>query len=120
MLMGELQSLPSSLREKQRYLVYEVIADEPVSFGAVVDAVWQESLSLLGERGVAEADLWIMKDMFDADLQRGGIRVRKDAVDAVRAALALITEIEEHPVTVHVLGVTGTMKSAREQYFGGT
>jgi ribonuclease P/MRP protein subunit POP5 len=117
MAMGDgLQPLPSSLRRKQRYVVFDLLSDEQHQLGAVVDAVWDAVLELLGERGAAEADPWILKDLFDADRQRGAIRVHKDSVTAVRAALALITLIDGTDTTVQVVGVTGTMDSAEEKY----
>lgn len=113
----ELQTLPSSLREKQRYIVFDIIADESAAFGNFVDAVWDTLLDFLGEKGAAEVDPWILKDLFDEDQQRGGIRVRKDYVEDVRAALALITEINGETATIQVISVTGTMDSARKKYF---
>lgn len=112
-----LQTLPSSLREKKRYILFEIFSDERHELGPVVGAVWDAVLDLLGEHGAAEADMWILKDLFDVEEQKGGIQVNKDAVEEVRAALALITEIGRTDATVHVLGVTGTMDSAREKYF---
>ncbi|MFB6076645.1 MAG: Rpp14/Pop5 family protein [Candidatus Nanohaloarchaea archaeon] len=114
--MGDLQTLPSSLRETQRYLVFEIIVDEPVAFGDVVETVWDAAVGFLGETGAASADPWVLQDMFDADLQRGAVRVRKDAVGEMRAALALVTEIGGRDAMIHVLGVTGTMDSARDKY----
>lgn len=115
--MSDLQTLPSSYREKQRYLVFDIIADEPPRFGPVVGTIWDAALDFLGEKGVADADIWVMKDQYDAEQGQGMLRVRKDAVDEVRAALALIQEIGADTVTVHVLGVTGTVNSARDKYF---
>lgn len=116
-MSDELQQLPSSLREKKRYIVFEVLSDREQELGAVVDAAWSAMIDLLGEKGTAEANPWILKDLFDPELQRGGIRVNKDCVEEVRAALALITEMGSTDVTVQVLGVTGTMDSARKKYF---
>ncbi len=111
-----LQTLPSSLREKQRYIIFEILSDDTPDLGAFVNTAWDTMLDLLGERGVAQAQPWILKDLYDVDQQKGGIRVHKDHVEDVRAALTLITEIDRTPVTVHVLGVTGTMDSAEEKY----
>lgn len=111
-----LQTLPSSLREKQRYIIFELLSEEQHELGAVVGAVWDTTLDLLGEKGAAEAQPWVLKDMFDEDAQKGGIRVHKDMVEEVRAALALITKINGTSTTVHVLGVTGTMDSAERKY----
>lgn len=117
-MVGDLQTLPSSLREKQRYIIFELITEADArTLGQVVDATWEAALDLLGETGVAEADPWVIKDLFDEERQRGGIRVHKDAVEEMRAALALITDIGGATATVYILGVTGTMDSARDKYF---
>lgn len=113
--MGDLKTLPSSLRETQRYIVFEVLSDRTPEFGDVVEEVWDEALDLLGQKGVAEADPWIIRDLYEDG--RGGIRVRKGEVEELRAALALITEIGGKDATVQVLGVTGTIDSARDKYF---
>ncbi len=115
-MSNDLQTLPSSLREKQRYIVFELLSDETHDLGAVVDAVWETTLNLLGEHGVAEAEPWVLKDLFDVEQQQGAIRVHKDHVPVVRASLALITRINGTDTTVHVLGVTGTMDSAERKY----
>lgn len=112
----DLQTLPSSLREKQRYIIFELISEKDHELGAVVEAVWDTVLDLIGEHGTAEANPWILKDLYDEEQQRGGIRVHKDHVEDVRAALALITKIGGVETTVHVLGVTGTMDSAEKKY----
>lgn len=111
-----LQPLPSSLRRKQRYVVFELLSADDHDLGSVVDAFWETMLDLIGEQGVAEADPWILKDLFDEEEQRGAIRVHKDSVAPVRAALALVTRVDGVDATVHVVGVTGTMDSAEEKY----
>lgn len=118
MTEDDLQMLPPTLRETHRYIVFEILSDGSVAFADCIDAIWDACLDLLGARGVADADPWVLKDLYDPAQQRGGIRVNKAAVEDVRAALALITEIDNTPVTFHVVGVTGTMDSARKQYFG--
>ncbi len=115
--MGELQTLPASLREKKRYIVFEVICERDREPGQVVDAVWDAILDVLGQNGAAAAAPWVLGDLFDAAQQRGGIKVNKDAVEEVRAALAMVQAVGGEEATVQVLGVTGTMDSAREKYF---
>lgn len=115
--MAELQPLPKSLREKKRYIVFEVLCERDREMGQVVDAVWDALLDFLGQEGVARASPWIMGDMFDREKQRGSVKVNKDEVEEVRAALALVQDIGGEEAALHVLGVTGTMASAREKYF---
>lgn len=115
--MGELQPAPKSLREKKRYIVFEVLCDRDREVGQVVDAVWGAVLEFLGQEGAAKADPWVLGDLFDAEKQIGGVKVNKDEVEEVRAALALVQDIGGEESALQVLGVTGTMDSAREKYF---
>lgn len=115
--MSDLQTLPSSLREKKRYLVFEIHSPDDHELGDVVDAIWDAALDLFGEKGVAEAEPWVIKDLFDEDAQRGGMKVNKDMAEQMRAALTLITEIDNTSASLHVLGVTGTMDSAERKFF---
>ncbi|MFB6166984.1 MAG: Rpp14/Pop5 family protein [Candidatus Nanohaloarchaea archaeon] len=115
--MGDLKTLPSSLRGKKRYIVFEILAERNREIGQVVDEFWDAMLEFLGQEGVSRAEPWILGDLFDEERQRGGVKVDKDMVEEVRAALALVTDIDGEDATVQVLGVTGTMDSAREKYF---
>ncbi|MDY6762063.1 MAG: Rpp14/Pop5 family protein [Candidatus Nanohaloarchaea archaeon] len=116
-MTDDLQALPKSLRQKHRYLVVDIICDRDRELGQVVDTVWDAILDFLGQEGAATADPWVMEDLFDAEQQRFAVKVKKDRVEAVRAALALVQEIGGEDATLQVLGVTGTMDSAREKYF---
>ncbi len=113
----ELQALPKSLREKHRYIVFDVICDRDRELGQVVDAAWDAVLDFLGQDGAAAAEPWVLEDLFDAEQQRGAVKVKKGEVEEVRAALALVQEIGGEDAALQVLGVTGTMDSAREKYF---
>lgn len=113
-----LKTLPSSLREKERYILFRIEADEQFSLSDVVDQVWKEMVSFLGEQQVAAVNPWVLGDLFSKKEQVGGIRVNKDYVEEVRTALALMDHIDQNPVCVHVLGVSGTMQSARDKYLG--
>lgn len=113
-----LKTLPSSIRKKERYIIFKIESDETYSLGEVVDGIWQELLSFLGERTVAEANPWVMGDLFSTNNQIGGIRVHKDHVEDVRTALALIDQIDRSKACIHVLGVSGTIQSARDKYLG--
>lgn len=112
----DLNTLPAALREKKRYLIFEIIAKEKKSLGEVIEAIWDSLLSLLGEADTAKANPWIVKDLFEEDSQRGGLRVNHNYVEEARLSLALISEIEGERVALKVIGVTGTMRSARKKY----
>lgn len=117
-MADRINTLPPTLRPGRRYLTFEVISDGPVEFSSVVNVIWSAVLTFLGERGTARAGLWIVKDMWDDRQQRGVVKCGHNAVEAVRAALALVTQTGDRRVILNILGVTGTLQSARAKFFG--
>lgn len=110
--------LPPTLRPRARYLAYEVISDSKVEFTDVINAIWFSVISLLGELGMAETNIRVIKDSWNASKQLGLIRVGHTSVEPVRSALALANRIGETPVIIRVLGVSGTIKGAKKKFFG--
>ena len=59
--MTTLNPLPSSKRERNRYLVYEALSDSSVSAEAVGKAIWKTALDFLGELGVSRSSLRVVE-----------------------------------------------------------
>jgi len=112
--------LPPSLRPSRRYIVYEVVSDEPVDYNELMNSMWYNILEFLGELKGSELDIWIMKNLYDSSTQTGLIRCNHDQVEFIRAALAMIQEVGETKAIVRVKSVTGTIKSAKKNYLGFT
>jgi ribonuclease P/MRP protein subunit POP5 len=112
--------LPSSLRGRRRYIAYQVLSEDKFIFQDLSNSIWHSLLNLLGELGAAEADLWIVRDIYDEKRQIGIIRCSHDKVENVRAALALIERIGDTRITVKVLGISGSIKAARLKFFSET
>ncbi|MBI4017961.1 MAG: ribonuclease P protein component 2 [Candidatus Aenigmarchaeota archaeon] len=110
------KTLPPTLRDKKRYLAFEIISERPVTFENVIDAFWNSLLSLHGELGTARTNVWFVKDAWDAARQRGLVRCDHVHVDDVRVALALINSVDGVRVVPHSLGVSGTMEGARKKF----
>ncbi|MBU1135364.1 MAG: hypothetical protein KKG13_02495, partial [Nanoarchaeota archaeon] len=82
---------PPSMRNKKRYVIFRVHADEgTVPFDNVKDAVMNSILNWVGERGAAQAHVWIIKNLWDAKKQTGYIQCSHKTVDEVKTALSLI------------------------------
>jgi len=113
-----LQILPPSLRQPYRYVVFEIISKTEVSFEDIVGCVWRSVLGLFGEAGASEIMLWVPKEFYNAKKKRGMIRSTHHGVEMLRAALASIKDINGEPAIVVVLGVTGTMRSAKDKFLG--
>lgn len=104
-----MKRLPPAIQEEQRYLEFQLHSDEKHELGDVVDAVWDAVLEFLGSKEASRADIWIMGDEFQESEQRGVIQVNRDAVNEVRAALALLDEIDGVKAFIRVTQVSGTL-----------
>ena len=109
--MQKLKPLIPILREKKRYVVFEVISKTPIkSLKAVGDAVLDSFLSFFGTKELAKAGLIIIKDKFNDSTQRGIIRVSNRYVDALKSALTLVKQSENQEVIIRSRGVSGILK----------
>ena len=99
-----------------RYLVFELISEEKIGYSDVVNAIWNSMLSLLGELQASDAKVWLIQNLYDENEQRGIIKCRHDFVERMRSVLSLIQLIGEKRVVINILGVTGTIKSAKNKY----
>ena len=110
-----MKALKPSLREKKRYLVYDVYPKQGLvdkSVEAVKHLIVQELKKTLGVWHSAQAGI-IHLD-FSKKLGRGILRVSLKSLNIVRASFA-ITEFEGLKATV--IGVSGILKKARQRYF---
>jgi len=112
------KKLPPSLRTKRRYIVFEIISEHPMEYSDFVNAVWASLLNFLGEATTSDARIWIIQNLYDLKNHRGVIRCKHDSVEQVRAALTLIQMVGETKAVIKILGVTGTIKSAKGKYLG--
>ena len=114
--MAEPKMLPPSLRPSKRYIIFEIISDEKVVYDDLVTAVWSGMLSFLGELITSSVKIWLIKALYDEENQRGVIKCGHDYVEHVRSVLSLIQTVGENRVIIRILGVTGTIKSAKIKY----
>ncbi len=101
-----MKPLLPTLKEKKRYVVYELLSDQPVDGGE--RAVLGHLQTTLGLFDGAKAGILPVK--YDAKLQTGVLRVSNAAADKVKAALLLLTAINGVKVIPRVRGVSGILK----------
>ena len=106
--------IPPTLRERNRYIVFEVISDSRFDRKCVVRAIWCVVLGFLGELNASKLSLWMMD--WDCETQRGLLKVNHQNVDELRSALSTLKEVDRKRVIFHVLGVSGTLKSAKSKH----
>lgn len=102
-----------SLREKKRYLAFEVVAKRALNLEDVRKAVYASLLQFLGEFGFARAGVMMLEIWKD---NKGVVKVNHKHVDSVKAGLTLISNVGNEPVVVRTLGVSGILKKVRGKF----
>lgn len=117
MIKKKIKALLPTLKEKKRYLAFEVISKQKVTdFKPVSDEIMSKMLGLVGNLGLAKAGIQILKDKWNSRLQRGLIRVNHKHADELKAALTFIEKINDNEVIVRSVGVSGMLNKAEERY----
>jgi ribonuclease P/MRP protein subunit POP5 len=104
-----LKSLLPSLREKKRYVAFEVQGDRKLEFKDAKDILECSIKEFIGDLGMARAGVLFLKDWKN---NKGIIKVNTRYVNEIKGALALI---KEHKV--QSLFVSGSIEKVRRQCF---
>lgn len=97
---------------RRRYLALK-LDTEQVSHKDVVNAIWSSVLQLFGEYGASQANLYVIEQYSQKDSIT--VRCSLNALEMVRAAISAITEISGKPAVLHILMISGTLKTIREK-----
>jgi ribonuclease P/MRP protein subunit POP5 len=107
-----MKKLLPSLRERKRYLVFEVLAKNEISRDELAKEITSASHSLYGDIGVST----ISPKLLDFNGKSGILRCAQDRVNEARAILATVNNINGAPLTLRVVGISGTIKAAKEKF----
>jgi RNase P/RNase MRP subunit POP5 len=104
------------LKEKRRYIVFEVISDKIKSFNFndINREIKNKILAFLGESSYSKAGVIILNDW---KKNKGIIKANNKYVDMIRASLMLIKNISNEQVIVKTKGVSGLLNKAKLKYF---
>lgn len=110
------KTLPSSYREKKRYVTFEVVSEDTLELEDLIKGVWRAVINNLGVLGVARTNFHFFTELYEEDRQRFVVRCMPKDVELIRFSLALVTEINERPVCLRSVGVSGTMKASKKKH----
>ncbi len=119
MVRGKLKAIPSSLREKKRYVAFEVLSKDKMNIDSIKKAIEDSFKEYVGLLGMSKGNLYVLKDKWNAERQRGIVRVNNKMLEHLKASFALIKEIEGKKVAIHAVGVSGILKKAEKRYLAG-
>ncbi len=100
-----------SLRERKRYLAYEVISDNHIANEAASKAVMNSIKDFIGYHGMAKAGI--------IQVMPGIVRVSHTSVDLVKTALALVPGIDGKNAMIRIKYVSGSLDKAKSMINGG-
>ena len=89
----KLKILPPTLRERDRYIKFKIISENPVEYSDIEAAIWNTFLDFFGEQGVSKQSLWLIKNLWDEKEQVGVIRCNNKNVTQVLAGLGLLSRL---------------------------
>jgi len=113
MKQKKLKILSPTLREKERYIAFQIISEEPISYSDLENAIWNCGLEFFGEYGISKAWLWLVKNLYDEKKQIGVIRTNSKSVFQAIACLSLISRLGDIRVVPKILKVSGTIKGLK-------
>jgi len=116
MAKSRIKPLLPSLREKKRYLAYEVISKNRFNDAVHVNkAILDAANQFLGNFGMAQAGI-LPIDKWNENTQRGILRVNNKHVDNLKASLVFVKDIDGKDVIVRSVGASGILKKAQKKY----
>ena len=117
MVKTKIKPLLPSLREKKRYLAYEVISKNRFYDAfAVNKAILEAARDFLGISGMSRAGILPINDKWNANLQRGIMRVNNKHVDNLKASLIFVKNINGKDAIVKSVGASGILRKAQQKY----
>ncbi|MBS3152055.1 hypothetical protein J4230_01455 [Candidatus Woesearchaeota archaeon] len=109
------KALLPSLREKKRYLVYEVISESKFSYKDLKEEITKVFRDIFGLEGLARVGL----DFVEHSESKGVIRISTKGLDMLKASFCFVRKINKGDVILRSLGVSGMLKKARNKFILG-
>ncbi len=103
--MEKIKSLLPSLREKTRYIKYDVITDSEISHKDVQDEIHKTLLSFLGQLGTAKAGVIMLNNNI--------IRVNAKYINEVISALTLVKKCKNKNITIKTDKISGVLNKLK-------
>lgn len=117
MVNTKIKPVLPSLREKKRYLAFEVISKNKIHESErIMNTIEESVLKFLGCYGAAKAGTMVLNNKWNPEMQRGIIKVGHKHVDAVKAALLFANKADDSEIIVRSIWVSGIFNKAEKRY----
>lgn len=106
--MANAKPLLPVLRERKRYLAFEVLAQKEIEWHNIKKALIAGLKDYIGIDGLSNAGVLFVKN----NKNKGVLRTTHTYLNKVRASLVFITHINNNPVIVKSIGASGMLNKA--------
>jgi len=111
--MKKLKQILPSLREKKRYLAFDILSKKDShDYRSVSGAISASCIDLVGKLGLARAGVIVLENCFEKS--HGILKFNPNYTNEIKSALSFIEFIDKQPVIVRSLGVSGIIKKAKK------
>jgi len=107
-----MKSLLPSLKEKKRYIAFDVITEKNLNQDDIEGAIYSNCKSFIGNLNYSKAGINILSELGSS--KKGVIRVTNKYTDHVKSALMMIKEINRNKVIVKSTKVSGVLKNLKK------
>jgi len=111
----KLKALKPTLREKKRYVMFEVISNKSFDANIINKSIEDSLLSYVGTKGLSDAGLIFLTDKFNKTSQTGILRVSHKSVDNLKSCFCLLNQINNTPVLIRSKDVSGILKKVQRR-----
>jgi len=100
-------------RSRRRYISVKIDSEKTFDERDFYDAVWASVFRLFGEYGASQTELVLVE--YDLKKRQAILRCSHKVLDMVKASLVAVTDVKDEKATIHILLVSGTLKSLRRK-----
>jgi ribonuclease P/MRP protein subunit POP5 len=104
-----MKNLSPTLREKNRYIAFEVISKKQLNIKGVKEGLEKEILGFLGALELAKSSF----KLINFQKNKGIIKVQRKYLNKIKTALILINNIQDNKVMIKNKYVSGILKKAK-------
>jgi len=108
----KIKGLLPSLREQNRYILFEVISEKKLDYPLIANTILESCKSYMGVVGFAKAGPMLIKNKWDKEKQTGIVKVNRKYVDWIKASFTMIRKIKNKNAVVRSKKVSGILRKA--------
>ena len=110
----KIKPLIPTLREKKRYISFEIISRENFDFLSVKKVIFDEYKQLFGEKGFGDAGLIMLQNKYFPEKNSGIIRVTHKKTESLRVVLASVQKINGKDAIIKSITTSGMLNKAEK------